>query len=229
MRFAHVDVRDTVRLVDSRYDTAGDDVPHALATLAGDDAAATADLVDLVGLTSARVRAERGDSPDFGRNVLVSGVPLAAVVNAAFAYPAGAGTGGGRFNDEYVGAWYAAEDTATARAEVEHHRRRFLLDGGIDRARLRFTAYLSDLTAEAAVLTGRADRRLLDPDSYIASQSFASQCRGGGVGAISYPSVRAPQGRCVAVLVPSLVQHVRRGPTADVTWADDRFSWRRAS
>ncbi len=228
MRHGHVDLRDTVRLVDSRYD--GTDVagPHALSRLADDDHV-VADLVDLVGLTSARERAERGDSPDFGRNVLVSGVRLAAVVNAAFAYPAGAGVGGGRFNDERVGAWYAGQDTATARGEVEHHRRRFLLDAGIVRADLRFTAYLSDLTAEAVILARRPDRLLLAPTSYVASQEFARQCRRDGVGAICYPSVRVPAGRCVAVLVPNLVQHVRRSVTFDVTWTDGRFGWVRPS
>ena len=232
MRFAHVDRRDTVRLVDSRYDAnassadgGGSDAPHALAPLAADDTAALADLVDLAGLTSARERAERGDSADFGRNLLVSGLPLAAVVNASFAYPAGAGAGGGRFNDQRVGAWYAAADLGTARAEVEHHRRRFLLDAGISEARLSFAEYLSDLTADAAVLSPRVDRRLLDPDSYGASQAFAQACRRDGVGAIDYPSVRAAGGRCVAVLVPSLVQRVRRRRTRDVAWSGGGFAW----
>ncbi len=226
MRLGHVDRRDTVRLVDSRYDAGGgSDAPHALASLAPDDSEALADLVDLVGITSARERAERGDSSDFGRNVLVSGVPLAAVVNAAFAYPAGAGAGGGRFNDERVGAWYAGVDLATARAEVEHHRTRFLHAAGIEEARLSFAEYLCDLTADAAVLSPRADRVLLDPDSYGPSQSFAQQCRRDGIGAIDYPSVRRPAGRCVAVLVPSLVQRVRRRRTREATWIAGRVTW----
>lgn len=229
MRFAHVDRRDTVRLVDSRYDQQGEgesDAPHALAPLAGGGPEVLADLVDLVGLTSARERAEHGDIPAFGRNVLVSGVRLAAVVNAAFAYPAGAGDGGGRFSDERVGAWYAGADFATARAEVEHHRRRFLVRARIAEAQLSFTAYLSDVTAQAAVLSARTDRRMLDPDSYGASQVLADQCRKDGVGAIDYPSVRAVGGRCVAVLVPSLVQHVRRARTRHLGWSEGRFTWR---
>jgi RES domain-containing protein len=227
VRIAHVDRRDTVRLVDSRHDSgtgSGSEASHALAALA-DDTGRLADLVDLTGLTSSRERAEQGDSPYFGRNLLVSGVPLAAVVNAAFTYPAGSGAGGGRFNDERVGAWYAGHDLATARAEVEHHRRRFLADARIVEATLSFTAYLSDLTADAAVLSARADRRLLDPQSYAQSQAFARQCLDAGIGAVDYPSVRAPAGRCVAILLPSLVQRVRRGRTRSASWAGGRFTW----
>ena len=49
MRIAHVDRRDTVRLVDSRYDSgtgSGSEASHALAALA-DDTGRLADLVDL--------------------------------------------------------------------------------------------------------------------------------------------------------------------------------------
>jgi RES domain-containing protein len=224
MRLRRLDLRDTVRLVDSRYDDATSSA-HALDPLAAGDAFTLALLVDLVGLTSARETAERGDSPDFPRNVLVAGVPLAPVINAAFAYPAGSGSGGGRFNDERVGAWYAGEELTTARAEVEHHRRRFLMDAGIASARLSFTPYLSDVNATAAVLSARPDRVLLDPDSYAQSQVFARECRAGGTGVIGYPSVRATSGRCVAVLVPHLVQNVRRGSARAVEWEAGAFAW----
>jgi RES domain-containing protein len=225
MRREHIDLRDTVRLVDSRYDDTGtDSTEHALDALAGRNASALADLVDLVQLTSARAIAERGDSADFPRNVLVAGVPLAAVINAAFTHPAGSGRGGGRFNDERVGAWYAGEEPATARAEVEYHRRPFLLDAGIAAAALSFTPYLADVNADAVVLNALRDRRLLDPDSYVQSQAFGQQCRNDQVGVIRYPSVRAAGG-CVAVLVPNLVQHVRRGAAVAVTWTDGVFTW----
>ncbi len=227
MRRQHVDIRDTVRLVDSRYED-GTDVPHALARLVGDDDGAIADLVDLVQATSGRAVAERGDSPDFPRNVLVAGVPLAHVINAAFTYPAGAGRGGGRFSDERVGAWYAGESVAVARAEIEHHRRVFLVDAGITTAELSFTPYRADVSAPAAILDPRADRALLDPDSYARSQDFAHGLRGSGTGVVRYPSVRAKDGWCVAVLIPHLVQHVRRGRPAKVGWSDGRFAWQRA-
>jgi RES domain-containing protein len=217
-------LRDTIRLVDSRYDET-DSAPHAFEPLVGGDAHALADLVDLAQLTSQREVAERGDSPDFLRNVLVAGVPLAAVINAAFAYPSGAGTGGGRFNGERVGAWYAGEEVATARAEVEHHRRVFLLDAGITEAQMSFTHYLSDVNADAVVLSASRDRRLLDPDSYAMSQAFARQCRHDQVGVVRYPAVRAPGGRCVAVLVPHLVQNLRRGRPIAVSWTAGAFAW----
>lgn len=225
MRRQHVDLRDTVRLVDSRYDD-GHDVPHALGRLVGEEPEAVADLVDLVQLTSGRASAERGDLPEFPRNILVAGVPLAHVINAAFAYPAGVGRGGGRFNDEGFGAWYAGESDAVARAEVEHHRRAFLTDAGIEVAELSFTPYRCDVNAQAVVLDVRADARLLDPDSYAQSQEFARATRAAGVGVVSYPSVRTARGSCVAVLVPHLVQNVRRGRPRRVLWSNGRFAWR---
>ncbi len=223
MRIAHVDVRDSVRLVDSRYDLPGT-AAHAFDALA-DDAGAVADLVDLAQVTSARDIAERGDNPDFARNLLVAGVRFADVINAAFAYPAGHGTGGGRFNDESIGAWYAGLDLATACAEVEHHRTRFLSDGGILAADLSFTPYLADVNAELALLTPRTDRALLEPDDYRASQHFADTCRGQQVAGIRYPSVRRRGGTNLAALVPHVVQNVRREPPHAARWESGRFTW----
>jgi hypothetical protein len=46
---------------------------------------------------------------------------------------------------------------------------------------------------------------LLDPDSYTASQAFAAALRGDSTNGIHYPSVRRPQGRCVAAFRPKVV------------------------
>lgn len=223
MRIAHVDVRDCVRLVDSRYDLPGT-APHAFDALANDPAT-VADLVDLAQVTSARDIAERGDNPDFARNLLVAGVRFADVINAAFAYPPGHGTGGGRFNDERVGAWYAACELPTAQAEVAHHRARFLVDGGILAAELSFTPYVADVNADLAVLTPRTDRALLQPDDYLASQHFADTCRGQQIAGIRYPSVRRRSGTNVVALVPHVVQNVRRQPPRTARWDRGRFTW----
>jgi len=225
MRVQHVELRDGIRLVDSRYDQ---ERSHALEALADGDAERAAVLVDLVRATSARVRAERGDDPAFARNVLVTGVPLAHVINASFAYPPGAGSGGARFNAEDFGAWYCSLEISTAQAEVEHHRARFLREGRISSAELAFTAYLADITSQGAVLARTADAPLLDPDSYAASQAFAHECLGRELPVIAYPSVRRPGGRNAAALVPHVVQRVRRGRTFAVQWAEGLFSWRRS-
>lgn len=225
MKTTRIEQHNTVRLVDSRCDR--EDSDHALMTLAGGNDSATAMLLDLTSMTSGRTRAEAGDNPQIPRNFLVSAVPLASVVNAAFAYPAGSGTGGARFNDESVGAWYCSDTIAIAKAEVEHHRGRFLADGRLSSAQMAFTAYLADFNSDMVVLARTSDASLLDPHAYGASQQFAHQCRAGGTPAIRYPCVRRSDGQNIAALAPSIVQNVRRGLTYDVHWAGGVFTWAR--
>jgi hypothetical protein len=80
------------------------------------------------------------------------------------------------------------------------------------------------VNADAIVLNALRDRRLLDPDSYAQSQAFAHASRSEQMGVIHYPSVRAAGGGCVAVLVPNLVQNVRRGSAVSVMWAEGVFA-----
>lgn len=223
MKVQHIELHDTVRLIDSRHDS---EDSHALHALTDDDAEATATLMDLVRLTSARTLAEEGKDPAFVRNVLVAGVPLASVINASFAYPSGSGLGGGRFNREDFGAWYCADELSTAKVEVAFHRTRFLRDAHIGNAEMAFTAYLADVNADVAVLAPPGDAELLQADSYVASQGFADQCRERQLAGIRYPSVRVPTGMNTAVLVPNIVQHVRRTKSYAAIWDDTDVQWR---
>ena len=222
MRVQHQQLNDTVRLVDSRHDT---ESSHALEALADGDAEATATLIDLVRVTSARTQAELGQNPAFARNVLVAGVPLAEVINAAFTYPSGSGLGGGRLNREDFGAWYCSDELGTAKAEVEFHRSRFLRQSRIVNAEMAFTAYLSDVNGDLAVLSVRADAGYLHPDSYVASQGFADECRARQLAGIRYPSVRSQSGFNTAVLVPHTVQHVRRSRGHAAHWDRSALHW----
>lgn len=222
MRIQHLELHDTIRLIDSRHET---EDSHALQALTDDDAEVTAALVDLVRLTSARSAAELGQNPAFARNVLVAAVPLAAVINAAFTYPAGSGLGGGRFNSEYFGAWYCSDELGTAKAEVAFHRARFLQQSRIARADMAFTSYLADVNGELAVLTSRSDAQFLYPSSYVASQGFADECRARLLSGIRYRSVRAKTGMNTAALVPHVVQHVRRTKSYAAHWDGQDLQW----
>lgn len=222
MRVQHLELHDTIRLIDSRHDT---EDGHALHALTDDDAEATATLVDLVRLTSARTQAERGENPVFARNVLVAGVPFAAIINAAFTYPSGSGLGGGRFNREDFGAWYCSDELATAKAEVAYHRARFLRHSRIDQAAMAFTVYLADINGDLAVLAPRADAAFLHRDSHVASQKFADECRAQQLSGIRYPSVRIESGLNTAVLVPHLVQRVRRAKSFAAHWDGHGLQW----
>ncbi|MDO8732957.1 MAG: RES family NAD+ phosphorylase [Actinomycetota bacterium] len=222
MRVQHLELHDTMRLIDSRHDT---EASHALHALTDDDAETTAVLVDLVRVTSARTQAELGQNPAFARNVLVAGVPLAAVINAAFTYPSGTGFGGGRFNREQFGAWYCSDGLDAAKAEVAFHRARFLQQSRIDQAEMAFTVYLADVNGDLAVLAARADAEYLHPDSYVASQNFADECRARQLSGIRYPSVRLAGALNTAVLIPHLVQHVRRSNTYAAHWDGSSMQW----
>ncbi len=222
MKVQHLELHNTVRLIDSRHDT---EESHALHALTDDDAEATATLIDLVRVTSARTAAERGQNPNFARNVLVAGVPMASVINAAFAYPSGSGLGGGRFNRERFGAWYCSDELGTAKAEVAFHRSRFLQQSRIAQADMAFTSYLADVNGDLAVLNARADAEYLHPSSYVASQGFGDECRDRQLSGIRYPSVRSATGMNTAVLVPHVVQHVRRTKSYAAHWDGLDLQW----
>ena len=92
--------RDTHRLVSSRHLPGADSV---LTRIAEDDDLAA--VFELDAATNDRLHAEHGAMPGIGPEELVAAVPLAAVVNAAFAHPHPMGA---RFNGPDRGAWYAA-------------------------------------------------------------------------------------------------------------------------
>ncbi len=69
--------------------------------------------------TNERLLAEANSRLGIAARELVFEVPYARIVNAAFAHPHPQGA---RFSTPYRGAWYAAFELATAKAEVLFHR-----------------------------------------------------------------------------------------------------------
>ena len=155
-------------------------------------------------LTNPRVRDEVGDIHLVPIEERVSG-PGASYVMAPFTHR---NPKGGRFSDADHGAYYAANDLATAVAETSYHFGKFAADAA-DGPRYedmrvlvgRIDAGLHDL----ATLDRAEQQRLLDPDDYSASQAFAAALRDAGSTGVHYPSVRRPGGRCVAMFRPSAV------------------------
>ena len=58
----------------------------------------------------------------------------------------------------------------------------------------------------------------LAADSYLPSQDLAQQLLDVASLGLIYPSVRYPQGTCVACFRPALVMNVRKGTTYRFTW-----------
>lgn len=203
---------DTHRLVPSRHLPGGDSVLVAIA----DDEAHLSAIFELDLATNDRLLAEHQLVPGIGLDELVSGVPFAAVINAAFchAHPLGA-----RFSGPERGAWYAGFEPETSQAEVAFHRSVQLAE--IDRfdESVTYDDYLSDFSASFHDLRrARGFRRCLDPDSYVESQALAEELLDTGSLGVVYPSVRHEGGVCVACFRPAIVTNVRRGDTYRFTW-----------
>jgi len=203
--------RDTHRLIPSKY--SGRDPLQDLA----DTAKQLEDLAALSNATDERFLAEGGLLPAISPYELVSGVPHAQVINAAFAY---AHPLGSRFNNADRGAWYSAFQLSTAQAEVAFHKTIHLAEVRRYEDEVEFDDYLADFSGEFHDLR-RAQRfaACLDPTSYVASQTLAEKLLESGATGIIYPSARRPRGTCLACFDPKRVANVR-------TAGRFRFSWR---
>jgi len=203
--------RDTHRLIPSKYGRR-----EALEGLA-DTAAQLRDLAVLSSVTDERPLAEGGLLPAISPYELVSGVPHAQVINAAFTY---AHPLGSRFSNADRGAWYSAFQLSTAQAEVAFHKTIHLAEAGRYEDEVEFDDYLVAFNGEFHDLR-RAKRfaACLDPTTYVASQTLAEKLLESGSAGIIYPSTRRTRGTCLTCFDPKRVANVRRGGRF-------RFSWR---
>ena len=204
---------DTHRLVPSKHLPRAESV---LIAIADDDPHLQA-IFELDAATNDRALAERQLLPGIGLAELVSGVPHAHVINAAFchAHPLGS-----RFNGPDRGAWYAAFELDTAQQEVAFHKSVQLAEIRRFEDVATYDDYLADFSATFHDLRGgRAFRRALDPESYVESQRLANQLLGSDSIGVVYPSVRAARGTCLACFRPAVVANVRRARTYRFTWS----------
>ena len=202
--------RDTTRLIPSRYPSAG----------LFDRVASRDDLelvMELESWTNDRLSAELGVLHLIPREEWVIARPMASVIMAAFCHPHPAGS---RFAGATRGAWYAGRRLETSIAEAAHHRWREFQEIGVTDARVEMRLYRADFRATFHDVRGGQPRfaPLLDPDSYAASQAFASLLLAEGSNGVVYPSVRDPGGECLACFRPSLVQNVRAAAHFAFEW-----------
>lgn len=204
---------DTHRLIPSKY---SDDGASVLARIADDDAH-LAEVFDLDNATNDRLLAENDRLPGIGVHELIFGVPYYRIVNASFthAHPLG-----GRFNGPERGAWYTAFELKTAQAEVAFHKAVHLAEIGRFEDEVTFDDYLSDFSGEFHDLRHQsAFRDYLHPDSYVHSQALAERLQAVGSLGVVYPSVRRPEGTCLACFRPALVGNVRKADTYRFCWS----------
>jgi len=206
---------DTCRLIPSRFAARNESVLTGIA----EDDAHLADLFDLDNATNERLRGEHGLLPGIGIDELVSGVPNASLINAAFTY---AHPQGSRFNGPDRGAWYCSFEVETALAEVAFHKSVEYQEIGRFDDSVTYETLLADFTNEFHDV--RRDPRFgscLDPASYVGSQQLAARLIGKGAVGIIFPSVRRPRGTNLACFRPAVVANVRRGDAYRLTWSGD--------
>lgn len=144
----------------------------------------------------------------------------ASIAMAAFLHPS---PGGGRFNSERLGAWYAACDIGTAIGEtLYHHGRRLRASarGFPNRIQMRELrsaprAMLRDIRG---MTTDRPDLYDPDPSNYPRSQAFGGALRHAGADGIVYDSVRRADGVNVVLFKPRLVMPVLQADHYEYTW-----------
>ncbi|MEQ8296899.1 MAG: RES family NAD+ phosphorylase [Nitratireductor sp.] len=204
----------TVRLISTAYFK-----PPVLRPLVDTDEE-LALLAEIEGLTSRRLRAERGGVGGLDARELLYRAWGHTHVNAAFAYTRPEGN---RFNDGARGAWYAAFEDLTALAEIGYHRTRELARIGRYHDEGVYQALLAGFIGDYHDLRGLGGGlACLDPDpavGYPAGQALAGELRADGARGLIYPSARRPGGTCLVAFEPHCVQNVRPGARWKLVWS----------
>ncbi len=207
---------DTHRLIPSRHDD-----ERVLKRLA-ESPDRLKELFELDGATNDRRLGEANLLAGISVRELLFGVPHAHIVNAAFCHPHPAG---GRFNGPDRGAWYAACEAETARAEVAFHKAQELREiDWRERETFAFDDYRADFRSNFHDIRGDARfADCLDANRYDVSQRLASGLLAAGSGGIVYPSVRRTRGTCIVCFRPALVTNVRKTVTVTMRFRNARL------
>lgn len=202
---------DTHRLLPAKYSAHYDSVLTRLES----NAEQLQFLFELDNATNGRLQAEANPRPGISARELAIHVPNAHIINAAFTH---ANPLGARFSTPNRGAWYAAFELATAKAEVLFHKGiEFAEIDWREREEVNYDDYLADFTADFHDLRGVADEAL-SPTSYVRSQQLAVDLMEQGSLGVIYPSVRREGGTCLACFRPSVVANVRKSARYRLIW-----------
>ena len=209
--------RQAWRIIASRYP------PIDVFERASKDPAAQQALIALEQMTNPRLRNEAGQIALVppGRAVFGAG---ASYVMASFTH---INPRGSRFSDGAYGLYYCAESIDTAIAETVHHFQRFARDSCDPERYEDMRVLVGAVDHEFHDIASVSKQRLaslMDPDSYADSQPFGAVLRAAGGNGIVYPSVRDPQGQCIAVLRPKAVGRPVQGKHLKYHWDGERVA-----
>ena len=124
----------------------------------------------------------------------------------------------GRFSDGTFGLYYAADSTEVAIAEtIHHHTRTMLATAEAPGWTSQFRELVGSVDADLDDATGMA--HLLHPTDYRPSQTFGAERRAVGSSGITWPSVRYPEGNCIAAFWPDVVPIPTQGGHFAYHWS----------
>jgi len=127
---------------------------------------------------------------------------------------------GSRFSDGTYGVFYCARSRATAIAETRYHTGKFLEATAEPPMRQQMRLYTVAAQGEVVDLRGdpKLDLAVLSPDDYLAGQSLGRAVREAGAPGIAYPSVRDPEGECLAAFRTTLLRDCHHAAYLEYNW-----------
>ncbi len=161
-------------------------------------------LIELEQMTNPRLRDEIGEISLVPAHKRVTGAN-ASWVMAPFTH---INKRGSRFSNGSFGVYYAAERLETSIAETAHQFSRFALDSSDPPRREDMRVLVGSINnsfEDIDQIKSPRKEDLLDPNSYAASQPFASDRREAGADGFVYSSVRHKGGQCIAAFWPNVV------------------------
>ncbi|SAK96098.1 RES domain protein [Caballeronia fortuita] len=184
-------------------------------------------LYALEAMTNDRLRTELGEldlvPPDercFG--------PGCGPIMAAFTH---LNPNGSRFSDGSYGVFYCGRERQTAIAETRYHSGLFLAATNEAPLRQQMRLYRVTTHGEAVDLRGDAiaqaglDTRILAPDDYSAGKALGRAVRTAGAPGIVYPSVRDPDGECLAALRTTMLRDCRHAAYLEYNWNGETIDY----
>lgn len=178
-------------------------------------------LLALEQLTNPRVRDEVGNIALVPPHERVRG-PGASYIMASFTH---LNPKGSRFSDASYGVYYAAAEIETAIAETIFHFEAFARDSD-DPPRMEdmrvLVGVVDEVFEDVAAMPRPKRSQILNPISYIASQSYAKSLRNAGANGVVYPSVRHPGGECIGAFKPRAVGLPHQERHLKYRWNGDR-------
>lgn len=126
----------------------------------------------------------------------------------------------GRFNTDFLGAWYAALSVETAIKETIHHNtKRLRASAAGFPNRMQMRELISDLSAKLHDVTNEKDHSdLYRPNDYSVSQKFGEEIRRNKTDGIFYNSVRHSGGKNIVIFRPKILVPVIQGDHYEYSW-----------